>query len=88
MTVFETKQEKEIKILFPLFLITDSWLWAPRLLVEEGHGSWGISLLCTLHQVRIKATFLFPPNSASVFFTRLQRAEKAKISSSGHKLEH
>ena len=28
MTVFETTQEEEIKILSPLFLISDSWLWA------------------------------------------------------------
>ena len=28
MTVFKTMQEEEIKILRPLFLITDSWLWA------------------------------------------------------------
>ena len=28
MTVFETMQEEEIKILSPLFPITDSWLQA------------------------------------------------------------
>ena len=35
-----------------------------RLLIKVGHSSWGMSLLCSpLHQLRIKATFLFPPNS-------------------------
>ena len=33
------------------------------------HSSWGISLLCfPLCQLRIKATFLFPLNSVSIFF--------------------
>ena len=30
-------------------------------------------------QLRIKATFLFPPNSVSIFFIPLWWAEKAKI---------
>ena len=42
---------------------------APRLLIRVGHSSWGMSLLCSpLHQLRIKATFLFPPSSVSIFF--------------------
>ena len=32
-----------------------------------------------LHQLRTKAPFLFPPTSVSVFFIRLQWAEKVKI---------
>ena len=28
MTVFETTQEEEIKVLSPLYHISDSWLWA------------------------------------------------------------
>ena len=31
MTIFEKMHEEEIKIVYPLFLITDSWLWAPVL---------------------------------------------------------
>ena len=52
-----------------------------RLLMEAGNSSWGISLLCSpLCQLRIKATFLFPPNSASIFFFFLLLwADKAKI---------
>ena len=42
-----------------------------------------MNLLCfPLHWLGIKATFLFPPNSVSRFFIRLQGAEKAKILSS------
>ena len=48
--------------------------------MEWGHSSWGMSLPCSpLHQLRIKAIFLFPPNSVSIFFIQLQWAEKAKI---------
>ena len=67
--VFETTQD-----LSPLLLITNSWLRAPasykpRTLLTEGHGSWSVRLLCTtLHQLKIKATFLFPPDSVSVLF--------------------
>ena len=60
-----------------------------------GHSSGGTSLLRSpLHWLRMKATFLFPPNSVSVFFffiswrlitlhvsvffIQLQGAEKAK----------
>ena len=39
-----------------------------------------MSLLCYLSTgLELKATFLFPPNSVSVFFIRLQWTEKAKI---------
>ena len=70
MTVSKIMQEEEIKILRPLFLITDSWLWA--LILQKpldfswggGHSSWSMSLLCSpLHQLRIKAIFLFPPKT-------------------------
>ena len=41
---------------------------APRFLIGRG-GSWSLSLLCSLlHRLRIKATFLFPPSSVSIFF--------------------
>ena len=41
---------------------------APRHLME-GCGSWGMSPLCPcLYRLRIKAIFLFPPNSVSVIF--------------------
>ena len=86
MTVSETMQEEEIKILTPLFLITDSRLWVLIFYkplnssLRWGHCSWGMSLLCSpLQLLRIKVTFLFPPNSVSVFFIQLQWAEKAKI---------
>ena len=67
MPVFETRQEEEIKILAPLFLITYSWLRAlacikPWLLMGERHSSWGMNLLCTrLHWLKIKLTFRFSP---------------------------
>ena len=49
------------KILTLLFLITDSWL---GVLI-----SWSVNLLWSpLHRLRIKATFLFPPNSVSFIF--------------------
>ena len=78
MTVFETMQEGEIKILSPLLLITDSWLWTLFLnkpldsswWVGGWHGSWGLSLLYSpLCWLRIKATFLFPPNSLWIFYS-------------------
>ena len=62
------------------WLLTVSSHQAPRLLMDRGHSSWGMSLLCSpLRRLRIKATFLLPPNSVSTFFTWLQLAEKAKI---------
>ena len=37
--------------------------------MQGGHSSWGMNLLCApLHWLRIKVTFLFPPNSVSEFF--------------------
>ena len=94
MTVFETMQEEEIKILSPLFLIIDSWLQALALYkpldsswLGGGHSSWGMSLpVSPLHQLRIKAIFQFPPNSVSVFFIRLRWAEEAKILASNSTL--
>ena len=50
-TIFETMQKEEIKILFPLLLITDSWLWALAFYkpldssCRPGYSSRGISLL-------------------------------------------
>ena len=50
-----------------------------RLLMEGRHCSWGVNQLCfPPRQQRIKATFLLPPNSISIFFIRLQWADKAK----------
>ena len=44
-----------------------------------------MSLLCSrLRLLRIKATFLFPPNSVSVFFIQLQGAGKTKILASNN----
>ena len=69
----------------PITFVPHHWLLTVsnceyKLLMEAGHSSWGLSLLCSpLHWLRIKAAFLFPPNSVSVFFIRLRRAEKAKI---------
>ena len=86
MTGFETMQEEEeYKIFTPLFLITYPLLRAlndtiPQISHGEGHRSWGRSLLCPpLCQLKIKATFLFPPNSVSMVSIQLQWAEKTKI---------
>ena len=86
MTGFETMQEEEeYKIFTPLFLITYPLLRAlndtiPQISHGEGHSSWGRSLLCPpLCQLKIKATFLFPPNSVSMVSIQLQWAEKTKI---------
>ena len=44
----------------------------------RGHNSWGMNLLCSRPRwLRIKATFLFPPNSALFIWHWL--SEKAKI---------
>ena len=83
MTVFETTREEEIKILSSFSSSTtadhqplpldSSW-------GAGGHSSWGMRILCSpFCQLRVKATFLFLPNSVSVFFIRLWRAEKAII---------
>ena len=52
-----------------------------RLLMGGGwHSCQDMSLLYSpLCQLRIKATFLFPPNSVSIFFIQPWWAEKAKI---------
>ena len=53
---------------------------APGLLMERGRSSGGMRPLCSaLCRQRIKATFLFPPNSVSIFFIQLRWAEKVKI---------
>ena len=69
--------EEEIKILSPLSLILckpldTSW--------SRGSSSWGMRLLCSaLCRLRIKATFLFPPNSMSVFLIWLQRERRPRL---------
>ena len=75
MTTFETMQEKEDKILTPLFLITDPWLWALMLYKPPDsswwreHSFWDMSLLGYLSTGwELKATFLFPPNSCLRIF--------------------
>ena len=56
----------------PLFLLTEPWLQALILYKPlDPSWKWGTVLEAQsspLHGLRIKATFLFPPNSASVFF--------------------
>ena len=86
MTVFEATEEEEIKILPPLFFTPHPWLWALALYKplhsswRVGHSSWGMSLQCTpLHWLRIKATFIFPPNSMSVFLIWLQRERRPRL---------
>ena len=90
MTIFETVQKEDIESLSPLFLITEPWLQILALckplessLGQEwwGHSSWVSSLLCLpLCWLRTKSTFLFPPNSVSVFFCIwLQWSERTKI---------
>ena len=85
MTAFETMKEEEDKILTPLFLITDPWLWA-LVLYKPLDSSWCEKQFLrpepTVLPRELKATFLFPPDSVSMFFIRLQGAEKAKILSS------
>ena len=92
LTVFETTQEEEIRILSPLFLITNSWLWALALCKPQTPHRVGVQFLRHeptvfpfLH-LSIKPIFLFPPDSVSVFFIWLWWAEKAKIlvSNSSH----
>ena len=75
MTVFESMQEKEYKILTLLFLITYPWQWA-LILYNPPDSWWNVSTVleaqayCVLpfSQLRIKDTFLFPTNPASVGF--------------------
>ena len=88
MTVFEAKKEEEIKILTLLFLITDSWLWAfnlhkPLDTSKRVGGrvleAWAYCVpIC---QLRIKTTFLSPPNSVSIFFIWLWWAVKWALGS-------
>ena len=74
MTVFETMQEEDIKILSPLFLITDSWLQA-LILYKPLDSSWG--LVQFLRQeptvfpslpLRIKATSISSKLCLRIFF--------------------
>ena len=75
MTAFETMQEKEYKILTPLFLITYPWQWA-LILYNPPDSSWNMATVLEAQaywvlpfsQLRIKDTFLFTPNPASVGF--------------------
>ena len=75
MTALETMQEEEDKILTPLFLITDPWLWALVLYKPLDSSWWEKQFLRhepTVLPWELKATFLFPPNSVYVFFIQLQ----------------
>lgn len=76
MSVFETRQEEEIKIPTPLLLITDSWRQT-LILYQPLDSSWGgaqflrhepIAFPSPLAGLRIQTTFLLPPNSVFVFF--------------------
>ena len=72
---FWTMQEKEYKILTPLFLITYPCQWA-LILYNPPDSSWNVATVleaqayCVLpfSQLRIKDNFLFMPNPASVGF--------------------
>ena len=86
MTVFERMQEEEKCKTFTLwFLLTNPWLQALiYIILQIPHGRWGTVLeeepaMSPLCQLRMKATFVFPPNSAPVFFIWLLWAEKIKI---------
>ena len=79
----------KIKILSPLVLITDTWLGA-LMLYKLLDSSWGRGTVleawvyCVpLCWLRVKATFLFPPNSVSVFFCICFSEDKAKTLASG-----
>ena len=83
MTVFETVQEEEDKTLTPLFLIIYSWLQAfilykPLDFLLEGSFTRRSLLSSPLCWMSTKATFLFPPIPASVFFYSALE-DKAKI---------
>ena len=70
----ETMPKEECKIFPTLVLITYPRLWAPSIWSPQiphgvGHSSCGTSLQCSLlGQLRIKAIFLFSPDSLSEFF--------------------
>jgi len=97
MTVIEKIHEEEIEILCPLLLISDSWLWALAVYKPPdpswaggmgggcGHTPWSMTHGVPLSAgFRIKATFVSPSNSVSVFFIWLHWAEKAKILASSN----
>ena len=96
MTVFETMQEEELKILSPLFFITDSWVRAVALYkpldsswsrngAGGGHSSGAYCLpLSTGWLSENRSHLSIPPKSVSVFFIQLQWAEKAKILASNN----
>jgi len=75
MTVFETMQKEEYKMLPSSFFIICPWLWAFLLVKHiDSPWKWGTVLVAwvysvlPLHQLRIKASSLFSPNSVSVLF--------------------
>ena len=83
MTIFETMQEEEIKILLSPWLLTVSPVLVAQMvknpqvwpLGQEDPLEKGIATYISI----LKATFLFPPNSVSVLFIWLWWAEKTKI---------
>ena len=72
-------EEEGDKILKPLFLIADPWLWALILYKPldshgGGHSSWGMGALGSpLCQLKMKVTFLFPPHSVLFLFSSTGR---------------
>ena len=54
--------------------VAKSWTWVSMHTPKTPHGggqsSWGMSLLCSpLCQLKIKASFVFSPNSVSIFYS-------------------
>ena len=60
MTVFETMQEQEIKVLSPLFLITDCWLLALHKPLDST-WSWGTVIEAWLYCVPLSANWELKP---------------------------
>ena len=75
MTVFETMQEEELKILSPLFFLTDSWVPAVALYIHGAGMGQGVGTVQepTVYPsplaglLRIEATFLFVQNLSPYF---------------------
>ena len=88
MTVLGTTQEEEIKILTPLFLITDSWLWT--LILHKPldsscrgwgtHSSWGVSLPCfPLRGWELKPPFYFLRTPSPDVLSGFSRQRKPRL---------
>ena len=81
---YKMKQEFRIPTSFHLFF-SNTWLQAPT--IWSPHSLWREEIVLEAHaccvllsaSLRIKAIFLFPPDSVSVIFISLWWAEKAKI---------